>query len=55
VFQKAPLSDLCLEIAGSSEIQSCAPMFLSDHLVSEGALSKLGLLILAENVMEAKI
>jgi hypothetical protein len=32
------LGDSCLEIAGSGGIQSCAPVFLSDRLVSEGAL-----------------
>jgi hypothetical protein len=32
------LGDSCLEIAGSSGIRSCAPMFFSGRLVSEGAL-----------------
>jgi hypothetical protein len=42
VFRKAPPANStgqsCLEIAGSDGIRSGAPMFLSDRLVSEGAL-----------------
>jgi hypothetical protein len=42
VFRKAPPANSggrsCLEIAGLDEIRSGAPIFLSDRLVSEGAL-----------------
>jgi hypothetical protein len=42
VFRKAPpvnsIGRSCLEIAGLDGIRSDAPMFLSDRLVSEGAL-----------------
>jgi hypothetical protein len=42
VFRKAPpvnsIGRSCLDIAGSDGIRSGAPMFLSDRLVSEGAL-----------------
>jgi hypothetical protein len=42
VFRKAPsvnsVGRSCLEIAGSDGIRSGAAMFLSDRLVSEGAL-----------------
>jgi hypothetical protein len=34
---QTPLSEYCLEIAGSGGIRSCAPMFFSGRLVSEGA------------------
>jgi hypothetical protein len=41
----SPLGALCLEIADLNEIRSCAPMFLSDclvsRLISEGALQAL--------------
>jgi hypothetical protein len=36
--RRTPLGTLCPEIAGSDGIQSGAPVFLSDRLVSEGAL-----------------
>jgi hypothetical protein len=36
--RRTPLGDSCLEIARSGGIQSCAPILLSDRLVSEGAL-----------------
>ena len=34
---RTPLGVLCLEFAGSDGIRSCAPMFYSDRLVSEGS------------------
>jgi hypothetical protein len=36
--RRTPFGDLCLEIDGSDGIRSCAPVFFSDRLVSEGAL-----------------
>lgn len=43
VFRKTLLASVkhcirCMEFAGSGGIRSCAPMFLSDRLGSEGAL-----------------
>jgi hypothetical protein len=61
----APLGVSCLEIAGSGGIRSCAPVFFSGRLVSEGALrSSAGCyyhgacsrsVVLAEKIMEAEI
>jgi hypothetical protein len=36
--RRTPLGVLCPDIAGSDGIQLNAPVFLSDHLVSEGVL-----------------
>jgi hypothetical protein len=36
--RQTQLDDSCLEMARSGRIRSCAPVFLSDRLVLEGAL-----------------